>query len=98
MTTNMNYLPPRDRTIPLDQQPGSPAEIIAKKPGHRRRFPVERDAQQYLTTSGGIGKKIPDAKRARQGIRNEYTINTTTHFKLACVKSSDIPSISIRYT
>jgi uncharacterized protein (DUF2132 family) len=32
-------LPPRDRTIPLDQQPGSPAEIIAKMPGHRNDSP-----------------------------------------------------------
>lgn len=32
-------LPPRDRTIPLDQQPGSPAEIIANKTEHRDDSP-----------------------------------------------------------
>jgi len=38
-------LPPRDRTIPLDQQPGSPAKIVAKKPEQRDDSPSSESSK-----------------------------------------------------
>ncbi len=49
-------LPPRDRTIPLDQQPGSPAKIIAKKP-EQRDIPSSNESPTIPENVWGNWKK-----------------------------------------